>query len=726
LLAEVWPNTFVEEANLSYTVSLLRKALGDEVAPYRYIETVPRRGYRFTAPVHLSEPAIAAQPHATADGADPSIPRLADRGDDSRRQTRWRSRPSMAWLAAVIVVAVSVSYWFVVARQPGGARSHDTLSRPLTRLTFDAGLQWWPTWSPDGQRIAFTSERSGNLDIWVQQVAGGPPLQLTNDPAPDWTPDWSPDGSRIVFRSERDGGGLFVMSALGGPARRLTTFGYRPLWSPDGSRILFYESLPRWLRFVPRLFVVSDDGGPPRAVLEQLPRPLDTCCLRGYGWHPDGRRISVFWGKQRSLANELDGPGGWHFWTFSLEGGPVVRSEMLPDVVQRLEEGFFDAAWLDSVQWAPSGNAIYLGSCDGPAQTVWRVMVDPVTLRWTQGPERFTTGPGWATVPSLCRDGRRIAFATSDGMARLHTFRLDSHAASAIGDGEWLPGSARGARMPDLSPDGRWLAYVAQGDLTVRSMSTGKETMPFERDEFRRVLPRWSPDGASLLYRRIFRRREGNGTLVRLTVASGREDPITDPGSEVVAAHGDWTADGRWIVATTTTPSSDRWKVVMLPVAAAPHAETQARVLVDDAALRLFPHGFSPDGQWVSLSGGAPGRSEGSTVFVTSTKGGPLLPVADGPSWEWQDWPRWAADGRTLYFVSDRSGFFNVWKRRFDPRTGPVGPLRKITALDTPTRMMWPMIGGGYWLAIAVTRNVLIAPVFENSGSIWMIDNVDR
>src|SRR5262245_39425882 len=51
LLQEVWPGTFVEEANLSYTVSVARKALGDDVEPYQYIETVPRAGYRFTASV---------------------------------------------------------------------------------------------------------------------------------------------------------------------------------------------------------------------------------------------------------------------------------------------------------------------------------------------------------------------------------------------------------------------------------------------------------------------------------------------------------------------------------------------------------------------------------------------------------------------------------------------------------------------------------------------------
>ena len=115
-----------------------------------------------------------------------------------------------------------------------------SVQRSLTRLTFAPGLQTDVTFSPDGRFIAYASDQGGNFDIWVQPTAGGgDPVQVTKSPAADTEPDWSPDGGQIVFRSERDGGGLFVVSALGGPERRLAAFGVRPKWSPDGSRILF-------------------------------------------------------------------------------------------------------------------------------------------------------------------------------------------------------------------------------------------------------------------------------------------------------------------------------------------------------------------------------------------------------------------------------------------------------------------------------------------------------
>ena len=113
--------------------------------------------------------------------------------------------------------------------------------RALARITFDDGLQNEATWSPDGRFIAYSSDRGGKFDIWVQQVSGGDPVQITRGLGQNWQPDWSPDGKNIVYRSEDGDGGLFVVPAFGGDGRerRIASFGYHPRWSPDSSQILF-------------------------------------------------------------------------------------------------------------------------------------------------------------------------------------------------------------------------------------------------------------------------------------------------------------------------------------------------------------------------------------------------------------------------------------------------------------------------------------------------------
>jgi len=106
----------------------------------------------------------------------------------------------------------------------------------LTRLTNDPDRDAGPIWSPDSSRIAFTSERDGNVELYVMSADGSGLARLTNDPGFDVPAAWSPDGSRIAFVSDRDGNlEIYVMNADGSSQTRLTN-------SPGSDRF------PSWQR----------------------------------------------------------------------------------------------------------------------------------------------------------------------------------------------------------------------------------------------------------------------------------------------------------------------------------------------------------------------------------------------------------------------------------------------------------------------------------------------
>ncbi|MGH2765470.1 MAG: TolB family protein, partial [Actinomycetota bacterium] len=140
-----------------------------------------------------------------------------------------------------------------------------------TNLTNDGGDDDDPAWSPDGSKIAFSTDRDGNLEIYVMNAADGSgQTNLTNDGEDDREPGWAPDGSRIAFRANRGGFEIYVMNADGSGQTNLTNSpggDVSPTWSPDGTRIAFATSR---LGFN-EIFVMNADGSGQTDLTNNLP-----------------------------------------------------------------------------------------------------------------------------------------------------------------------------------------------------------------------------------------------------------------------------------------------------------------------------------------------------------------------------------------------------------------------------------------------------------------------
>lgn len=693
LRLRVWPaDTFVEfDQSLNKAVNKIREALGDTAENPRFVATVRRHGYRFIAPVDLAEHAPSFAVSREPSGVPSPVSRA--------------SRPWHVWLASVLGVlglATGILYW----QRPWLSFPPP---RPLTQLTFDAGLQTDPTWSPDGRMIAYASDRQGNFDIFVQHVGGTSSLRLTHGPAHNWQPDWSPDGRLITFRSERDGGGLYVVPALGGAERRISSFGYRPRWSPDGSLILFQDAFPRETHFLLRAqHVVGLDGSPPRrALTAQIASMFDD--VDSTDWFPGSPRISV-WGQLRGSGHGLV--------TFSLAGGTAVRSEFSKSV-----EGQLRASPVDFRQfrWSPTGRALYLEGISKGVRSLWKVETDPVTLRWISGPERLTTGPGEDIGVAVSRDGGKLAFGARSENTRAWAFPFDANGGKVQAHGAPVTPPGVNTFHLDLSPDGSKLAFTSEGagkmSFWLKSLVDGRETL---LDDDCECHPIWSRDGRRLTYFHVY----PNDTAKSFAVSSdGGDAQLLEDDAETKRYEGSgWSEDGTRLLGARWLDNPVRYQICLWPLPPLVHADTGVRVLTSSPDLAPYESRFSPGDRWIVfevVNHKAPGAT---TIQVMPGEGGPWLPITEGKFWD--DKPRWAPDGRTIYFISNRTGLFNLWGRRFDPVRGqPVGVPFQVTEFASPSRIICDRTTEAN---IALSRHRLVLPITEVTGNLWMLEGVDR
>ena len=204
---------------------------------------------------------------------------IIDKEGSSRRSKFWKYAGSGIGIAAMCGILILIwKYGGVSSRRPSTV---DLSAVSLTQLTNDPGYEGEPTFSPDGETIAYVSNRSGNFEIYIQQVSGGAYRNISENPADDVQPAYSPDGKQIAFVSTRTsstglrwegydlpfmGGDIWVMPALGGNPRRVATDANFPSWSHDGSSVIYTSGIP----FDQKIYRISALGGTPQPIIPHL------------------------------------------------------------------------------------------------------------------------------------------------------------------------------------------------------------------------------------------------------------------------------------------------------------------------------------------------------------------------------------------------------------------------------------------------------------------------
>ena len=255
-----------------------------------------------------------------------------------------------------------------------------TLGGAPVPLTADAFRDGEASFSPDGRRIAFVSDRGGSLDIWVMSADGRDPRQLTTDAANDVSPSWGPDGQRIAFVSDREGDrtNIFVVALASGEVSQLTMQDQGlafPAWSPDGQWIVYSAAGaadPIDPALTPlQLEIIPAAGGAPRVLHGGAGKNW------GAAWSPDGERIAFSWTRAGSDLHDvawlqvINRDGTW---------------------LRRLDPG----VWADyAPAWAPDGRRIaFTSTRNGIPQTyIWDLESDELRLAF--GGMRASDA-GWA------------------------------------------------------------------------------------------------------------------------------------------------------------------------------------------------------------------------------------------------------------------------------------------------------------------------------------------
>ena len=250
-----------------------------------------------------------------------------------------------------------------------------------------------PSWSPDGKRIAFISDRDGhvnirnspNYEIYVMDADGGNQLNLTNDPHNDSSPSWSPDGQRIVFSSDRDNDRglnieIYVMDADGENQERLTnnlTEDQYPSWSPDGKRIAFSARrdghFENEFGITYEIYVMDADGGNEQRVTENRNNDWNP------SWSPDGQRIAFSSDRKGDVVN-------WDIYVMDADGGNPqnLTNNRHPDY---------------SPSWSPDGERIVFMSYRDENSEIYVMDADGGNAQnLTNNPHR-DNGPAWLNSP---------------------------------------------------------------------------------------------------------------------------------------------------------------------------------------------------------------------------------------------------------------------------------------------------------------------------------------
>jgi DNA-binding winged helix-turn-helix (wHTH) protein/Tol biopolymer transport system component len=588
----LWPaDTFVDfDHSLNTAVKKLRQALGDEADAPRYVETLPKRGYRFIGAVEIT---VSREESLASAEATVTMPGPVALPKDRTRRRGW----ILAACLVTLFIATGLIYLgskppslpTITGSHPVATNIHSTLPLGEAKLL------------TDGKSIYF--QKGSDFSTFQVPVTGG---DVSEIPAPNGRlMDIAPDGSEILFMAPQsppaNGFNLLAKPLPIGPLRMVVKGGRFATWSPDGQFIFFVRGTEELVR-------ARADGSDPQPIvkLEEI-----------FGPHvsPDGSRIRFEAGSEEDL---------WEIGSDGRNLHPVLTGQKT----------------VAGATWSLDGRVYFFSAWDGDRISLWAAPDGPSWWQTGQPSARkLTFGPTSYSRPTLSKDGRQLFALGEEHQGELSVYDHSS--------GKFIPYlGGISACYVDFSRDGQWMTYVAypEGSLW-RSKVDGSEKRQLTRPPLAVVNPRWSPDGKLIVFtdRSNGDRRQMDSATPRRIYAVSADGGA--PSLLVADSHPGgptWSPDGNSIaVSAHPHPNGREVRIVDL--------RTQKSTTVAGSE-GMWSSRWSPDGKYLVALKGDPKSDSDNRIMLYSFSSQTWQELASGAN---IGWPSWSHDGKSVFAQAD-------------------------------------------------------------------------